>query len=468
MDTPETNRATDQSLDEDATVADRTAEIPEGHDPQPTARRKPVDQTAPRPATDSGDAPKLRDVTGTFSGYVRGRVEIISSFARRHGLATALLVVLMVAAVVALALAFARASSVPGHDVIEASAYERLPVPEYAGGTFGHDDILVARSVDVRGITRSGSARADTNAQFGASGYASAEVVVSYSGSSVEAAQGAILEFSLVNENWVGIGSPSDVQVAWTATTGVDQQKVVRNAHLLLARADVEHSDEEPGLAELYDGAQIEVTAESFDPESQTDSLTIRCSKQGTFGSYVCDLTVEFAFRSATGQWEVTSVKASEDARVMSLKPLLGTWEGAFQSQETEGDKCLAARDAGLTLVIREAGNGKIAGTVSGVAHYHEHPNGDAASCDGDLTFRDVPFDAKLVSEEQGALRFEAELPEDVDGTTSLTLRFGSEADADEATAEVATAYPHTGSFLFFPVDETLSYTDLFSLRKAE
>ena len=48
----------------------------------------------------------------------------------------------------------------------------------------------------------------------------------------------------------------------------------------------------------------------------------------------------------------------------------------------------------------------------------------------------------------------------------SLTLRLGSPDDPTAATAEVTTSFAHTGSFLFIPYDETLTYTDVFSLRK--
>lgn len=48
----------------------------------------------------------------------------------------------------------------------------------------------------------------------------------------------------------------------------------------------------------------------------------------------------------------------------------------------------------------------------------------------------------------------------------SLTLRLGGPDDPTSATAEVTTSYARTGSFLFIPYDETLTYTDVFSLRK--
>lgn len=474
MDTPRTHTENPSAIDVDATLAGKTAELADekrGDDveEQPTARRELVDQTAPRPASEPAaqDSPRLRDVTGTFGSYVRGRRDALAGFVRTHRAATALLAVLAVAAVAALAIAFVQAGAVPGAEVVREDALARLSAPAYSSGTYGHDDVLVAREADVRSLARSGSASDDASAQFGASGYASAEVVVSYTGSFVSANQGATLEYACVDGTWAGIGEARDVQVAWSASTGVDQEKVVRNVHLLLGRADEQATgdgDESPSLVELYDGAKAQVTSEVFDSEAQTDTLEIRCERAAGYYSYTCDLTVSFAFRSAGGQWEVTEVSVADGARTRNLGPLMGTWEGTFQSQQTDGGKCLAAREAGLIVTIGEASEDELSGTVSGLAHYHEHPSDDAAGCEGDLAFENVPFTAKLTGGE--GLTFEAALPEDVDGTATLTLRFGSEDDPDLVTGELKSAYPHTGSFLFFPVDETLVYTDLFTLRK--
>lgn len=455
MDTPETDKS----------AGEKSASSPE--ETQPTVRRELVDETSVRPTTQMEPALRLRDVTGTFGDYVRGRREALASFTRRHRAATVLLAVLAVVAVAALAIAFAQAGRVPSGELIDADARERLSAPAYSGGTFGHDDALVARVVDVRRISRSGSASEGDNAQFGASGYASAEVVVSYTGSYVSADQGATLEYALLDGSWVDVGGARDVEVAWRASAGVDQEKVVRNAHLLLKRADEQGIPEgEQPLAELYANATAEVSDEHFDEDAQTDTLTLTCTRGEAFSSYACTMTVTFAFRQASGQWEVESVSVADGARERSLDALLGTWTGTFQSQDTDGEKCLAARDAGMTVVVSEAGTDEISGTISGVAHYHEHPNKDATDCEGDLVLEDVPFTAKLVESEGGILAFEAKLPEDVDGSATLALSFGTEDDPSAVTARLTSSYQHTGSILFFPVDETLTYTDLFSLRK--
>ena len=217
MEAPETNSNTAPDAEEaQPTLAGRTAELPHRDAPeerqspeetQATVRRDPVSAEAPRP--EAQDAPRLHDVTSTFGDYVRGRRDAIVAFAKGHRAATALLITLAVVAVATLAIAFAQAGRVPSGEHIAADARERLSAPTYSGGTFGHDDVLVARDVDVRRITRSRSASAGDNAQFGASGYASAEVVVSYTGSFVSANQGAALEYALLDGTWVDIGEAS-------------------------------------------------------------------------------------------------------------------------------------------------------------------------------------------------------------------------------------------------------------------
>lgn len=441
----------------------------------PTERRPPVDATAPRPAEDP--SPRLHDVTGTLGGYLRSRAAAAAAAVRRHRAATALLAVLLAVAIGALALAFAQAGAVPGDDVVSADARARLETPAYDGGTFAHTDILVAREVDVRSARRTPSAGAGDSAQFGASGYASAEVVVSYDGSYVTANQGATLEYARVDGSWRGVGSPEDVQLVWRATAGVDQERVVGNVGMLLSRA-ARATDGDADLAELYRDADVRVTSEQFDEGAQTDTLVLSCTRTGAFSEYACELTAHFSFRSTSGQWELTDAAVSEGAGELSLAPLEGTWTGTFQSQQTEGTKCLAAREQGLSVTIDSTTPDTVSGTVSGVAHYHAHPSEDARSCEGDLVLEDVPFEARLATGADGSdsgndgdasgggLSFSATLPEDVSGTTTLELDFGTGDDPTRVVARVTTSYEHTGSVLFFPVDETLTYTDLFTLAR--
>lgn len=450
----------------------------------PTVARPPVEASAPRPKTGDEAAPALHDVAGTLRGYARGRVAALRAFVLGHRVATAVLALLAAVAVACLAIAFARAGSVPGAGQVEQDARGVLSVPEYEGGTFGSDDALVLRAVDVRSVARSATTPEGATPRFGASGYAEAEVVASYEGAHVLADQAATLWYACVDGVWELIGDASDAQVAWQPRTGVDQDKALANVRLLLERAG-EGLDDGAALARTYEGATTKVARDSFDPDADTDELVLTCERSGAFESYSCELTASFSFDSANGRWTLGPVGVSDGALERSLDPIVGTWAGTFRSQETDGTKCLAGRKTDLVVSVTGASADTLTGTISGVAHYHEHPADDAENCEGDLALEDVPFTARLVEGADGAgeagtdgaadagasggaLEFVAELPEDVDGTARLTLTFGSAEDETLVTARVETSYQHTGSILFIPYDETLTYTDLFTLTRAE
>lgn len=460
--TPAPARVTDDApdaSDADATVAGRTATLG-GRPADDTERRPPV---APTPAgPDAGaDDPALRDVAGTMGRYLHGRAQAVRDALRAHRVAAvvaAVAVLVLLAVGVALAL---RPPEAPSEELVAEDARTRLTTPEYAPGAFGIDDILVARDVEVRSIAPSED------------GVARAEVLVTYEGSNaVRAEKSATLGYALRDGEWVAAGEPEDVRVSWTPVNGISRERLAANMATVLERADQQLGGDGGGasLEELYEGAELTVEREEFDPEEGTDVLDLVCVRAGIFESYECRLTVTFSFRSSTGQWEIEGVRVSEDGRTRSLEPLVGTWSGTFSRQETDGTKCLAARAAGLAINVdqtwTEGGVTQVSGSVAGVAHYHAHPAQDAQGCDGDSLFQEVPFTATLVDDEDGTLVLEATLPEDVDGVVSLTLRLGSPDDPTAATAEVTTSFAHTGSFLFIPYDETLTYTDVFSLRK--
>ena len=67
-----------------------------------------------------------------------------------------------------------------------------------------------------------------------------------------------------------------------------------------------------------------------------------------------------------------------------------------------------------------------------------------------------------------GPLEFVATLPEDVDGTVTLTLRFGTEDDPGRVEALVESSHTYTDAILFIPHERTVTYTDAFSLSRAE
>lgn len=444
-----------------------------------TLRRPLAQESSPLPARGAsapGTGGRLRDLTRAARGRLRERAALLAGFVRRHRAVSVTLAIMACVAVAFLGIAFVRAATLPSSDLIERDARALLDVPEFSGGTFGTDTPLVTQGVEIRSVARADTVPEGTSAAFGAAGYATAEVVVTYVGQSVSASRAATLTYALADGTWSPMPEVVDGGVAWHATGGVDQDKVLRNAHLLLARAD-EAADDDASLVSIYDDAQVTVESESFDEAAQTDTLELRIVREGAFLSYECRLTATFSFGQGNGQWSIAGATADDGARTPVLDGLLGTWTGTFQSQRTDGTKCLAGREAGLTLTIADASASgatgsvvTLAGELSGVAHYHAHPESDRASCEGDLALEGVAFSASLDEDagEGGALTFVATLPEDVGGTVRLTLSFGAEGDPSRAEALVETSHPVTESILFIPYERTLTYTDVFALSRTQ
>ena len=456
----------------DATAAAATAELPsraerEGS-PTTDLRSDETGRTERRPVveTPNDDEPRRPG-----AGDARpSRLHVLAGIVSRHRAATAALALIAVAAVALLCVALSHAFAVPDGGVVAEDARSLLTAPAYSSGTFGVDTTLVTQEVDVRSVSRSQSAPEGVSPQFGASGYAAADVVVSYAGQSVRADRGATLAYALVDGSWSLLPGTANEGISWHATSGVDQQKVLRNVHLLLERLDDQAGEKDQRLADLYADASVSLESETFNEGEQTDTLEIACTKSEPFSSYTCLLTAVFSFGQADGQWQVSEVRVEEGARSRDLSALLGTWQGTFQRQETDGSKCLAGRAGGLLVTIDAASatdrSGTIGGTVSGLAHYHASPERDSGSHEGDAAFSEVPFTGTLVSDEGGRLVFEAVLPEDVGGTVKLELCFGTEDDPARAEALVTTEFPHTETILFIPYETTTTYVDVFSLTK--
>ncbi len=446
----------------DETIAGETATLSHsGSHPNETERRPPVEPaTAPSP-----EEADLRDVAGTVGSFLRGRVAALTRLVREHRVASAVTALVVVAAAVAVAAAALAGPQLPSSDFVEQDALARLQTPDYSPGSFGRDDVLVARDVEIRAI----SPGEDRD-------HARAEVLVTYSGSYVQAQRSATLGYAREGSGWAAGGDPSDVRVSWQALADPDPNKIVSNASVLLAQADRQLAErgEDDGvtLEQLYANAEVRVDRFEADLEQGSCSVEITCTRAGAFETYECRLSAGLAFRSSNGQWEVERLSVADGGKTRSLEPFVGAWAGTFVGQETDGTKCLAGRGAGLSLsverAVTEGGVSQVSGTIAGMAHYHAHPAQDTEGCAGDLELVNVPFTATLVDDADGTLVLEATLPEDVGGTTSLTLRLGEKDNPTAATAEVTSSYQHTGSFLFFPVEETLTYTDVFTLTRVE
>lgn len=465
---------------------EKTLERPLPAEP-PTEELGRAQGQAARDGADAPARPHLSDVTGITGSYLRAKFgELLSACKRRKGECLAFGAIFAACAFILVSAAL-HARNVPGTDFVEKDAWARLSAPEYAPGVFGSQDHLYMSEVKVDSQRRVVRTNDSSQAQFGASGYAEANVTAKFGNGSVVATKTATLSYAKVGSTWQGIGSEADASVSYEAVAGVPRPQVLANLDDLLAEgeralgtaaktAGGSAGGSELTLAQIYDGAKVSVESEDFDGEAQTETMSLTCVKASSFESYTCRLTAHFAFRPVNGVWEVESVEVNDDAKTRTFQPLVGTWEGTFQSQETDGAKCLGAGASPLSVTFEatETADGdagaRLTGSISALAHFHEHPSADSAACDGDEALADVRLVANYYgghnADVDSDLAFVAALPEEVGGTVTVTFGFGVGGDPTQAVARVQTTYPHKGTFPFIPYDQTITYTDVYLLRK--
>ena len=465
---------------------EKTLERPLPAEP-PTEELGCAQGQAARDDADAHARPHLSDVTGITGSYLRASFADFLAACKRHKGGCLVFGAILVACVFILASAVLNARNVPGADFVEKDAWTRLGAPEYAPGVFGSQDNLYMSEVKVDSQRRVVRTNDSSQAQFGASGYAEAHVTAKFGNGSVVATKTATLSYAKVGSTWQGIGGEADASVSYEAVAGVPRTQVLANLDDLLAEGErsLKAATKTAGgstggagltLAQIYDGAKVSVESEDFDGEAQTETMSLTCVKASSFESYTCRLTAHFAFRPVNGVWEVESVEVNDDAKTRTFQPLVGTWEGTFQSQETDGAKCLGAGASPLSVTFEAAetadgdAGARLTGSISALAHFHEHPSADSAACDGDEALADVRLVANYYgghnADVDSDLAFVAALPEEVGGTVTVTFGFGVGGDPAQAVARVQTTYPHKGTFLFIPYDQTITYTDVYLLRK--
>lgn len=465
---------------------EKTLERPLPAEP-PTEELGCAQGQAARDDADAHARPHLSDVTGITGSYLRASFDDLLAACKRHKGGCLVFGAILVACVFILASAVLNARNVPGADFVEKDAWTRLGAPEYAPGVFGSQDNLYMSEVKVDSQRRVVRTNDSSQAQFGASGYAEAHVTAKFGNGSVVATKTATLSYAKVGSTWQGIGGEADASVSYEAVAGVPRTQVLANLDDLLAEGErsLKAATKTAGgstggagltLAQIYDGAKVSVESEDFDGEAQTETVSLTCVKASSFESYTCRLTTHFAFRPVNGVWEVESVEVNDDAKTRTFQPLVGTWEGTFQSQETDGAKCLGAGASPLSVTFEAAetadgdAGARLTGSISALAHFHEHPSADSAACDGDEALADVRLVANYYgghnADVDSDLAFVAALPEEVGGTVTVTFGFGVGGDPTQAVARVQTTYPHKGTFLFIPYDQTITYTDVYLLRK--
>ena len=414
----------------------------------------------------SGDAVPAEGDT-SLSARARSRLGTTMRWLGSHRRAVAVVAALCVAVVVAIVAAATLATvDAPSDETVVADALENAAKPKRSAGDFDADDPLVAQSATVTGKSaRDGGVEVTAD--------------VTFSNGSVTATEEATLSYDRTGDGWDLVSIAATGEPSYHATRGVDEDAVVENAGQLLARVDrgSETGSDDSGssgsgtMLEVYSGGDFEVTSESFSEKDQTDEVTVHCTKAGTYTSYDCDVTATFRFVPASGVWELASAEASEDALVEGLQPIVGTWKGTFQSQESTGAKCFGAKDEEFTLTITKTkGTSSIEGTVTCLAHFHADLDEDAESTKGDEVLSEVSFKGKALSPSgdlsDSLYEFQLTLPEDEGGSVGIAIGFGTTDDPDQVVAMVNTSHAYTKSFLLIPYDATATYVDTFTLTK--
>ena len=431
------------------TAGDQTEPVPV----HPTETIPSAEEAQPAQA----EPASLHDVATTTGSYARGLLGRLSAFLAAHGLATAVVAALCVAAVLGMGTLARRFSSLPDDVTVRSDVQSSLAAPAYSGGAYGYDDPLSLVDVQVDKRARSSSE----------SGAYQVDVTASYSNGKVDVLQEATLVYEPSDGAWTCSTATPVGSAVYSTTSGTDEGKIVSNAASILQRADSSQADAagSVSLSRLYDGADVRVVEQAFDAETQTAAATLHFSKTSTFTSYECDVQASFAFRPGNGLWELTSAAASESAREATLAPLVGTWSGPFQGQVAAEGRCFGAKEAGVRISISSADSGRISGTVTVIAHFHGDPSSDQQAMDGDTELTDVPFTGTSVQGEAG-LSFMCTLPDDAAGGAEMNLVFGPADDPDGAHATVTTYHTYTDSFLFIPYERQAIFSNTFVLTR--
>lgn len=422
--------------------------------------------------------PSFLDVGATFVDWLRGRLHALGTFAATHKLVLALIALCVAGAAAGLAYWTIDSSRMPSDEQIKVDASSRLAAPSYTAGEFAVDDPLVLTGIEI-GQKNASNTRKDA---------CTVDVVANFANAGMETRADARITYVREGDDWTCTAASIE-NASHHATAGVDRQKVVDQVATLLAAAD--HDDTSESLSSLYHNASVEVTGGEFDEEEQVDAVELHCASTGAFVRYECDLVAHFRFAAASGAWELAGVTVSDGARDLSLQPLVGTWQGFFERQDSTGAKCLAAREQGLTVTVTEAslvddGDAVIRGTVSGVAHLHTEPARDADAHDGDVILQETAFTGHLSEGEvdldvidllagnnpkhdEAGLVFTCTTPDVAAGQVTLTLAFGQASAPDAATATLTSAYTYEDMILMLiPYPREARYVDHFTLERAE
>ena len=416
-----------------------------------------------------GDATSLKDVAHSISSYAHHRRRRLTRFTRRHRIAVGILSILFLAALSALVVAFVRTNDIPSIDAVTNDARTHVSTPTWSPGAYDADESLMLTGIEVGARSRTMTAISSEDAQFGATGYASAQVTTRYSGAAVVAVKTSTLGYANLSNSWKPIGQEKDTSVSFEATSGVATQKVLDAHEDLLKTLDEAHTSKGTSASyfDTYGHGSFDIVDASFDREKQTCSVVMRCTRSDKLSKISVDLRIDFAFDGGNGTWALANVGIAKNP-TRDYGGLIGTWTGTFEKIESSnsGGRCYAGRYTPFSLTISSAeftsdSTVNITGTVSGLVHDHGPVSGDYRAVEGDTPFSGLTFSASTDIDKKneltpgGTIAFLGAYP---NGTKNpwITLRFD---DTDGTGIATVTSY-HTEK------DTTTTFTDTYRLSK--
>ena len=220
-----------------------------------------------------------------------------------------------------------------------------------------------------------------------------------------------------------------------------------------------------------YKDADVKVTEEKFDKDSQTDTVKITLVKDSKTAAAKTTVTAKFSFDGSSfgGGWKLDSASMDEGSDDVDRQGLVGTWTGKFKEQSGVllGGKCFGAQDRDVILTISNLDNAtlKAEGTISFLAHYHKSLSGSNQNgADGDTYLENQSFSTtfennynKAIEPNKGDAYASFEFSESSSGKTQFKLAFDDQTG--EGSLRITTS---TGSFLspsFFEDTYTLTKT---------
>ena len=435
-----------------------TTEIHEADEPTqsalaPTENMPAADEA---PAVDT-DPASMHDVAAAAGSYARSRFGQLRTFVVTHRFALAAVMALGVAAILGIALLVGRLADMPDQASFMKDAQTMLSAPDYSGGAYGSDEPLVLRNLEVTN-RRKQAAQPNECLVSG---------VATFSNGAVEALQEAQLTYERKDGTWTCTGAEAVGGASYRAVTGLETDKVLSSMSGILQRAETSFSEEQNGTAlpSLYADAQATITSDSFDAETQTEVMSLHLARSATFTAYECDVQATFAFRPSNGLWELTAATASDNAKDITLSPLMGTWTGTFREQTSSKGKCFGAKASDLRIVVTSVSNDKITGTLSGIVHYHGEVPEDTDASEGDTELSGVPFSGTMLREGSG-ISFTCTTPQDASGVVELSLLFGTQDDPSAARAVLTTTHAYEASWFIFAYDTEATFSDTFVLTR--